>query len=193
METLLLISSLLLWLIVVGNLLLTLTIIRRMNTASPRERPSLTGLRVGEIAPSFSAHTLDSQTKTLADYAGRATALVFIAPGCGPCRELLPTLEEIGTQAQQSRAELLLICDGDEEQACALVEPFALRVPVLLAPRQDNPFFKDYQVHGTPSYYLLNERGQIQAGGSPRSHDQQWQKLMEVWTSPHARVEGRAG
>jgi peroxiredoxin len=193
LETLLLISSVLLWLVVLGNLLLTLTVIRRINTGSPRERTALTGLRIGEEAPPFSACTRDGQTKTLIDYAGRATALVFIAPGCGACRALLPTLEKLDPRAQQSKAELLLICDGDEEQTRTLVASFALRFPVLLAPRNDNPLFQDYQVHGTPSYYLLNEHGQIQASGHPGSHDQQWQNLIETWTGPHSLAQGRAG
>ena len=46
METLLLLSSGLLWLIVLGNLLLILTVIRRLNAGFPREKPSSTGLRV---------------------------------------------------------------------------------------------------------------------------------------------------
>lgn len=182
METLLLISSLLLWLIVLGNLLLTLTVIRRINVGPSRERTSLGGLRVGETAPPFSARTLDGQTRTLADSAGRATALVFIAPGCEPCRTLLPLLEKVGPQAQQSAAELLLICDGGEEETRTLVDPFALRLPVLLASRKDNSFFHDYQVHGTPSYFLLDEQGQVQASGHPGSHDQLWQQLLETWT-----------
>jgi len=191
LETLLLISSALLWLIVLGNLLLTLTVIRRMNAGSPGEKRTLTGLSTGEAAPPFSARTLDGQTKTLADYAGRATALVFMASGCGACKTLLPTLEKLDPQVQQSKTELALVFDGDEEQIRALVEPFALRFPVLLAPRNDNALFQDYQVHGTPAYYLLDEHGQIRASGHPGS-DQQWQKLTEAWTSPSSLAEGSA-
>lgn len=192
LETLLLISSVLLWLIVLGNLLLTLVLVRRVNTSSPGQQRTITGLHVGEKVPPFSARTLDGQTRTLADYASRATALVFIAPGCGACRSLLPVLEKIDPQAQQSKAELVLICDGDEEQTRALVEPFAFRFPVLFALRADNPLFQDYQVHATPAYYLLNAQGQIQASGNPGAHDQPWQKLMDVWTSQQALAEGRA-
>lgn len=192
METLLLISSVLLWLIVLGNLLLTLMIIRRINTGSPGEKRTLTGLRTGEAAPPFSARTLDGHTKTLADYAGRATALVFMAPGCGACKSLLPALDKIDPQTQQSKTELALVFDGDEERTRALVEPFALRFPVLLAPRNDNALFQDYQVHGTPAYYLLDEHGKIQASGHPGSHDQQWQKLMETWTNSSSLAEGSA-
>jgi thiol-disulfide isomerase/thioredoxin len=192
LETLLLISSVLLWLIVLGNLLLTLTVIRRINAGLPGEKRTLTGLHAGEAAPSFSARTLDGQTRTLADYADRATALVFMASGCGACKALLPALGKIDSQAQQSKTELVLVFDGDEEQIRALVEPFAFQFPVLLAPRNDNALFQDYQVHGTPAYYLLNEQGQIQAGGHPGSHDQQWQKLVEAWTSPSSLAEGSA-
>lgn len=191
METLLLISSALLWLVVLGNLLLTLTVIRRINAKSPGENRALTGLRAGEAAPPFSARSRDGQTRTLIDYAGRTTALVFVAPRCGACRALLLTLEKLDPQAKPSKTELLLICDGDEEQTRALVESYALRFPVLLAPRSDNSLFQDYQVHGTPAYYLLNEHGQIQAGGHPGS-DQPWQNLMEAWTSSHALAQGRA-
>lgn len=192
METLLLISSFLLWLIVLGNLLLTLTIIRRLNAGFPREKPSSTGLPAGANVPPFSARTLDGQTITLADYANRSLALLFLAPNCRPCREFLPRLAHVDPQAKPSKTELLLIFDGDEEQTRSLVETFALRCPVLLAPRKDNPFFQDYQVLGTPSYYMLNEQGQVQSSGHPESHDPHWQNLMNVWTGSYAISEGRA-
>ena len=190
METLLIISSVLLWIIVLGNLLLTLTVIRRVTAGSPGERPTLAGLRVGAVAPPFSARTLDGQTRTLDDSAGRVTAMAFVAPGCRPCREFLPTLGKVDPQGT---AELLLICDGDEEQTRTLMEPLALIVPVLLAPQKDNFLFQDYQVHGTPAYYLLDERGHVQASGRPGEHDPQWRRLMEAWTSQRSLTEGRAG
>lgn len=36
---------------------------------------------------------------------------------------------------------------------------------VLVAPRDRNPLFKDYKVPGTPSFYLLDAQGKVQATG----------------------------
>ncbi len=165
------------------NLLLTLALIRRLNASAPRSHTLLAGLKVGEQAPPFTVQTLGGQTKTLAAYTGRSTVFIFVAPECQPCQELLPALERIRSQASSHGAELVLICDGNEEQTQTLVEQMQIRLPILLAPRKDHSFFKDYQVLGTPAYYLLNRQGKIEAAGHPNQYDPAWKRLLDAWTS----------
>jgi methylamine dehydrogenase accessory protein MauD len=183
LQTILLISSLFLWVVVLLNLLLTLALIRRLNASAPRSHTLLAGLKVGEQAPPFTVQTLDGQTKTLAAYTGRSTVFIFVAPECQPCQELLPALEKIRSQASSHGAELVLICDGNEEQTQTLVKQMQIRLPILLAPRKDHSFFKDYQVLGTPAYYVLNEQGKIEAAGHPNQYDPAWKRLLDSWTS----------
>ncbi len=73
METTLVVSSILLWIVALLNILLTLGLARRIRSAFPR----LESLKAGQKAPGFSAQTLQGQTITLTDYEGRATAFIF--------------------------------------------------------------------------------------------------------------------
>ncbi|GHO45978.1 peroxiredoxin family protein [Ktedonospora formicarum] len=186
METILVISSVLLWVGVLGNLLLTLALIRRVNTNMPSTMSltalSITGLQVGDVVPPFTARTLDGQAKTLDEYIGHATAFVFVSPDCEPCHNVLSTLVQVKPQIQQGETDLVLICNGDEKQARTLAERFPVHVPILIAPRKENSLIQDYQVQGTPSFYILDAQGKIQAAGHPEPHNLEWRKVFERWT-----------
>jgi len=161
METMLVFSSILLWVMVLLNLLLTLGLARRIRTTFP----GMESLKIGQKAPNFSAQTLQGQPMTLAEYAGRATAFVFVSPHCEPCREELPHLRELSLEARDFGAELVLVSDEGEESTRSFVEGIVDGLTVLAAPRKHNPFFTDFKVPGTPSFYLLDAHGKVQATG----------------------------
>src|SRR5690348_1026265 len=107
METGLVVSSAVLWLVVLLNLLLTLALVRRVN-ASPRTVPQ-ERLKTGEPAPDFTAHTLDGELVSRSTYAELKVAFVFISTHCGPCREIMPQLVPLGPKAAQAGVELVLV------------------------------------------------------------------------------------
>lgn len=173
------VSSVLLWFVVLANLLLTLALVRRINSTSGSESGIETGPPVGEKAPDFTATTLTGETVTLADYVGRATIFLFIAPHCQPCHELLKTLS---LQARAVSSEPVLVCNAFSEEAEALVRELNIHLPLLLAPRSENPLFETYQISATPSYCSLDEQGVVQAKGIPGPYERHWQKRMESWS-----------
>ena len=89
-ETVLIGSVALLWVLVLFNLVLTLGLVRRANANAGPQPMEEEGLEAGERAPDFTAETLDGEAVTLATYAGRDVAFLFMSPFCGPCREKLP-------------------------------------------------------------------------------------------------------
>ena len=184
METVLLVSSVLLWIVLLGNVLLTLALVRNANKTKPMARPE--GLKEGTEAPAFSAQSLDETTVTLDDYRKKAALFVFIAPHCGACENILPSLNTIGPRMRET--ELLLVCDGTVEDARTLAKEHDIMLPILSAPRRSNPFFPDYKVHGTPTYYLMNAQGQIQATGLPHANNGQWTQLVASLTEQGAPV-----
>lgn len=161
MESILVISSISLWVVVLLNVLLTLGLARRVRSAFP----VMDTLKIGQKAPNFSAPTLQGKTVTLADYAGRTAAFVFVSPHCKPCREELPHLRELSPRAREYGAELVLVSDEGEETTRPFVEGTVDGLTVLVAPRDRNPLFTDYKVPGTPSFYLLNAQGKVQGTG----------------------------
>jgi peroxiredoxin len=162
METVLVVNSISLWVVVLLNLLLTLGLARRIRNAA---FPVMESLKVGQKAPSFSAQTLQGQTMTLADYADRATAFLFVSPHCTPCRDELPHLRELLPKAKNWGAELVLVSDEGEETTRPFVEETVDGLTVLVAPRDRNPLITDYKVPGTPSFYLLDAHGKVEAAG----------------------------
>jgi len=57
------------------------------------------------------------------------------------------------------------VSDADEEKTRPLIDGLADGLPVLVAPREHNPFFTDYKAMGTPSYCLIDAQGRVQAAG----------------------------
>ena len=187
METVLIVSSVLLWSVVLLNLLLTLALVRRVNASGDVNVAgvSVVGLSIGEQAPPFSVQTLKGESVTLESYTrrGRATALLFISAGCQPCHELLATLEDLLVGARRTGTDLILVSSDGREKTHALLTEFQLDISVLLAPRDSNPFFTDYQITGTPSYCVIDEDGTIQSAGLPSPTYGAWKALTATWTT----------
>jgi peroxiredoxin len=183
MEQALFVSSVLLWAIVLFNLLLTLVLVRRLNSSPTQKALSQLegGLSPGEHAPDFVAETLDGEKVTLAKFLGRSVVFVFIAPDCGPCRASLPTYEELRSKANRAGSEFVFVSVGDHDSTLKLAQEFGIGSPVLIAPERSNPFLKDYRMRGTPSYTLVGPQGLVQSAGFPNAQSGDWKKLTDSW------------
>ncbi len=161
MEMILVVSSILLWVMVLLNMLWTLGLARRVRSV----HPVMDSLKIGQRAPAFSAPSLQSSLMTLTDYAERVAAFVFVSPHCEPCRNELPHLRELSSKAREYGVELVLVSDEGEETTRPFVDGTMDGLTVLVAPRNHNRFFSDYKVPGTPSFYLLDAQGKVQGTG----------------------------
>jgi peroxiredoxin len=161
METFLFISSILLWILMLFNILLTLGLSRRIS----RQFPKMESLRPGQLAPDFTAWTLDGKPVTRASYNAQSVAFIFVSPHCGPCRDEVPKLETLQPQAQTQGHSLVMVSDSDEEETMKFVEELASSLPVLIAPRDRTTFLHDYKSTATPSFCWVNRDGKVQAAG----------------------------
>jgi thiol-disulfide isomerase/thioredoxin len=183
MEQLLVANSIVVWLVLLGHILLTFALVRkvnglnRANSNGGRPMPSMEFLKVGQAAPDFAAETLAGEPVTLADYAGHKVAFLFMSPGCAPCREAIPALEELQPRAAQASVSLSLVITSSREQAQTLVSELGVSLPVLVTPPAGQ-FKTDYKVGGTPFYCLVNEQGQVEATGF---FDDVWRTLTGQW------------
>jgi peroxiredoxin len=176
MENYLLFSSILLWVIMLFNLLLTLALVRRVNMPSGE---LIETLEIGQTAPQFIAEALIGEQVALADFAGRGLALVFVSPNCSHCRPHIPILENLGPKAKRYGTELILVCDADIDKTRAYVQELNITLPVLSAPRQTNPFFEEYKAGGVPFYAIIDNQGKILASGGLGNLN--WEKFIELW------------
>ena len=55
-------------------------------------------INVGELAPDFTAPSLDGGSITLSENLGKVTLIDFWAAWCGPCRMLMPAIEELSDE-----------------------------------------------------------------------------------------------
>ena len=176
MEASLIVSSLLLWVIVVFNLLLTLALVRRLNDVKPHAKLD-PGLSAGEIAPDFSVQALSGETVTRSMYAGRKVAFVFISTHCAPCHDLVLQLESLTSQATRAGVEVILVSSDKQEETRAFIEEKRIHFPVLVAPRETNPFLNDYRTPGTPAYCFVNAESKVHSAGIPLVIGTVWREL----------------
>ncbi len=181
MEQILLVSSILLWIFVTLNLLLSLAVIRRLNSFNFSNRQEdFQPLGIGQPAPEFKAENLDGTTMTLSDYLEHgAVAFIFISPGCEPCRAKLPSLKDLEFQTSQKDIQLILVSEAEYAETAALIKEFELTFPTLIAPRLSNSFMEDYKVIGTPYFCLVSSEGKVQATGSLLGAE--WDKITSQW------------
>lgn len=160
----LVISTVLLWILVLFNLLLSLALIRRQHRQSENlvsNPEKFAGLEIGQKAPDFTAETLDGETVTLADFANQAVAFIFLSPHCQPCREKVPQLELLEPKLQQNGLELVLVSNAGKAETQIFVDELNIRLPILAAPYGINPFVASYRATKTPMYVLVDRTGRI--------------------------------
>jgi thiol-disulfide isomerase/thioredoxin len=115
----------------------------------------------GEPAPAFSLRAVGEEgTKTLADYRGKKTLLVFWAPWCGVCRTESDTLSGLH-DGGNGPYHVVSIALGYEN--IASVKKFmadeGVDYPVLLG----GPAVRDaYKVSQYPTLYILDEEGRVE-------------------------------
>lgn len=193
MESVLVVSSILLWILVLLNLLLTLALARRLNARTSQfgdPFADMPKLELGQPAPDFSAETLDGSQVSLASYAGRNVAFVFISPTCSPCREKMPAFNALQPKAKGAGVELVLVSDSGRDETRTFSAEFTTSLPLLIASRTDNPFMKDYKANGTPFYCLVAADGNVQATGFL---DDGWEALTKTWETSQAEWFKKGG
>lgn len=163
-------NSVLLWVVVLLNLLLSVGLIRRLKKMSEMMSgfgDMDVGLEAGEKAPDFKAETISGESISLADFARKAVSLVFVSPECSPCVDKLPTLNALRPRAEQAGVELLLVSTGGtKEKLAELAEKYNLTLPILVAPMESNSFAEDYKAFATPSYCTLSPDGNVKEAGT---------------------------
>ncbi len=178
MQQLFTVSLILLWMLVLLNLLLTLAIIRKINTPLH----SVGGLKNGTKAPDFFANTIKGEAYTLNSFRGRSAVLVFISSHCQPCRDLLSIIEDINLKAKHANVEIVLVMMiGSVTDAQNIIDEYKLTLPLLIAPQESNSFTQNYNIFSTPSYCFLNQEHIVVSSGIPSMEARDWSKLVKSW------------
>lgn len=159
METTIGVNIVVLWIVSLVNVLLTIGLARRLNSAFPKRET----LKVGGAAPDFVAHRLDGGEARRADFASKRVVLAFLSPHCEPCREQAVQVNSLRETAVNYGTEIVMVSDADSDVTRRFIAELDLSVPVLLGLKE---FFDAYKAMNTPAYCLVDEEGRIRATSS---------------------------
>ena len=117
-----------------------------------------TGLERGAEAPDFTALGAESgELVSLSDLPAVPRMLVFASPGCLPCRELIPGLNEV--RKTRRDFDFLVVCRGDVESCQAFGRMNGLEAPMVVD--TTGQIERDYLVTLTPFAYLIDHEGRV--------------------------------
>ncbi len=177
METSLIASNLVLWVVVVALALVVLALTRQIGVLHERIAPAgalatTRGPKVGEAAPELQVNDLDGRTHHIGPPPeGSETALsrllFFLSPTCPVCKTLLPVIRS-SAKSEQGWLQVLLASDGDPEQQQAFVAREKLEAfPYIVS----TELGMTYLVEKLPYAVLIDAAGVVRAKGLVNSRE----------------------
>ncbi len=113
---------------------------------------------VGKPAPDFTLTDLDGKTWTLSELKGQVVFVNFWATWCPPCREEMPSMQQLYRVLPTSSFKMLAILYRDKP---ALARSFAakagLTMPILVD--ETNSVSPRYGITGVPETYIVDKDG----------------------------------
>ena len=120
METALIASNFLLWLLVILLLMIVFALARQIGVLHERVAPvgalmPMNGPKIGERVGPIKARALDGTSITIGADMDDHLLIYFLSPGCPVCKSLLPVVQEIAKQ--ESSVTVLYTSDGETTSA----------------------------------------------------------------------------
>ncbi len=113
---------------------------------------------MGERAPAIKFPDLRGKTRSLAEFRGSPTLVLFWNPGCGFCQRMLDDLKAWEAKPPKGAPKLVLISSGTPEEN----KEQGLRSPILLD--QDFSVGEAFGSDGTPAGIMIDAQGRIASG-----------------------------
>lgn len=142
-------------------------------------------VKIGDEAPNFQLRDLAGNMVALSQFRGKVVLLNFWATWCGPCREEMPSMEQLYHNMPRKDFEILAV--STDPQGAVVTRPFqqefGLTFPILHDP--DMRVGLSYGARSLPMSVMIDRHGivRLKIFGGPRDWDspeghQLIQKLM---------------
>lgn len=117
--------------------------------------------RAGMKAPNFSLEDLKGKKSQLRDYRGKVVFLNFWATWCGPCKEEMPSMEELWRQFKDKDFVFLAVSVdyAGAKAAKEFIEKHRYTFPVLVDPKSE--VLDLFQVTRIPTTLVIDKKGMI--------------------------------
>jgi methylamine dehydrogenase accessory protein MauD len=174
-STALLVALALQWVFMLALGIAVLALVRQVGVLHARFGPPpgalmvSKGIKIGERSPEFTLRTIDARDISIGapDPAGRSTLIMFVAPECPVCAQLLPALRSIGTQ-ESAWLRLVFASDGDPEVQRRFWQEKGLgEHPYVLS----HELGLTYQIGRLPYGVLIDPKGVMTAQGLCNSRE----------------------
>ncbi len=168
METTLVISNMMLWILVLILAAMVFALVRQIGILYERVAPAGalmagSGLKTGEEIPVFELETLDGRAIRIGGKSGngKSTLLFFLSPACPVCETLIPSLTAM-RKSETSWLEIVFASDGDEKEHRQWLQESKLESWPYILSRQ---LGVTMQVAQLPFAALIDENGILCARG----------------------------
>jgi len=168
MSSLWLVSYVALWILFLTVAVVLVSVLRNMGTLyEALERGALLPDQIklvdGKLTPELALQTLDGDSVTTVAFHGQVTALTFINPNCGPCRDLLRDLAAHGfDQAAWKPATTQAIVSLDDPSATRdLLRKLNLPQDVAVFTASRETVEAAWGVRSTPTTMVLGTQGEF--------------------------------
>jgi methylamine dehydrogenase accessory protein MauD len=125
------------------------------------------GLEIGTQAPDFTLPDTAGQMVSLDDFAGQRILLAFSSTHCRACKEIYPHLRALSESRPD--VQVVMISQGSADENQQLVQAQGFTFPALA---WDDSVAGDYQVPGTPFFYVIDREGVISSKGFANTLEQ---------------------
>lgn len=119
-----------------------------------------TGTSIGELAPDFTAITLEGETIRLSDYRGKIVMINDFATWCGPCLLETPHLVELYDARQDEIEIIALNMQENESEVADYQSQFGIRYPLVMDPNGELTE-ETYRPIGLPTSWFIDSDGVV--------------------------------
>ena len=151
---------------------------RKAPVAPPNTENPLTFLSQGQQAPDFLLTSTSGEVLSLQRFHGQQLLLLFTRYH-RVARSELPTLLSQAAMIVNKGIAFVIVCGEPLERVRLMQEELQIAYPVLVAPPDQSTLYQEYQIKGTPCYYLIDEQGCIADAGVSHAFSARWKQLCE--------------
>lgn len=117
--------------------------------------------QIGKPAPDFSLNDMNGEKVTLSEYKGKVIVLNFWATFCGPCKEEMPSLNNLFLSLKKDGLIVLAVSTDDSEKPVqSFIKAKAIAFPVLID-KDQQVFYDRYAILGLPTTFIIDRDGII--------------------------------